>query len=175
MMQSNPSQNISSNPEEATRLLYKNWREKFAMPLLIGALISGIFVLIPAVDSAGSPILKALFITTYILLGIVTVLRFSYTIRISVFLLNAYALGLGELLRYGILGDGTFFFLGLIIFATLLLSPRAGIGVMVMAILTTVVTGWLMLTETIAPLAPFTPPAIVQDVWSDHHPGFPTP
>jgi len=45
MMQSNPPQDISSAPEEATRLLYKNWREKFVMPLLIGTLVLGTFVL----------------------------------------------------------------------------------------------------------------------------------
>jgi len=97
MMQSNPSQNISFTPEESTRLLYKNWREKFVMPLLIGTLALGTFVLIPAVNSVGSMFIKAIFITTYVLTGIVTVLRFSYNIRISVFLLSVYALGLSEL------------------------------------------------------------------------------
>jgi GAF domain-containing protein len=151
------------NPEEATRLLYKNWREKFVMPLLFGALGLGLLVLFPALQSAGSQVIKALFITTYILTGIVTVVRFSYTIRISVFLLSSYALGLGELVRYGILGDGLFFFLGVVIFATLLLSPRAGIIAVVVSTLTITVTGWLMLTNTIEPIAPFTSPAIIQD------------
>ena len=115
MMQSNPSQDSSSTPEEATRLLYKNWREKFVMPLLIGTLVLGTFVLIPAVNSAGNMFIKAIFIATYVLTGIVTVVRFSYFIRISVFLLSVYAVGLSELFRYGILGDSTFFFLGLIV------------------------------------------------------------
>ena len=163
MMQSNPSQNISFNPEESTRLLYKNWREKFVMPLLIGTLALGTFVLIPAVNSVGSMFIKAIFITTYVLTGIVTVLRFSYNIRISVFLLSVYALGLSELFRYGILGDSTFFFLGLIVFATLLFSPRAGIIVTVINIFTITLAGWLMLNKTITPLAPFTFPAIVED------------
>ena len=52
MMESNPSQDVTPNPEEETRLLYKNWREKFAMPLLISSLMVGAFVLIPAVQSA---------------------------------------------------------------------------------------------------------------------------
>ena len=163
MTQSSPSQNISSSPEEATRLLYKNWREKFVMPLLFGALGLGLFVLFPALQSAGNLVVKALFITTYILTGIVTVVRFSYTIRISVFLLSNFALGLGELVRYGILGDGLFFFLGVVIFATLLLSPRAGIIAVVVSALTITTTGWLMLTKTIIPITPYTSPAIVQD------------
>jgi GAF domain-containing protein len=162
MIQSNLPQ-ISPNPEEETRLLYKNWREKFVMPLLIGTLILGIFVLIPAVDSAGNTIIKAIFILAYVLTGIVTVVRFSYTIRISVFLMSIYALGLSELFRYGILGDSVFFFLGLIIFAVLLLSPQAGLIAMVVSIFTLVITGWLMLSEMMMPVAPYTSPGILQD------------
>ncbi len=163
MMESNPSKNTSPTPEEATRLLYKTWREKFAMPLLIGTLVIGAFVLIPSLQSAGNIIIQAIFITTYVTTGIVTVIRFSYSVRIGVFLLVVYALGLSELFRYGILGDGSFFLLGLIILATLLLSPRVGIIVMAINTLTIILFGWLMLSEAITPLAPYTSPAILQD------------
>jgi len=163
MMESNPSTNTLPSPEEATRLLYKNWRERFAMPLLIGTLILGAFVLIPAIQSASNTFVQAIFIVAYVATGIVTVIRFSYTVRISVFLLVVYALGLSELLRYAILGDGSFFLLGLIILATLLLSPRVGIATMVVSVLTIAAFGWLMLSETIVPLASFTSPAILQD------------
>ena len=163
MMESNPSQNTSTTPEEATRLMYKNWREQFAMPLLIGTLILGVFVLIPAVQSAGNIIIKAIFIATYIATGIVTVVRFSYAVRISVFLFVVYALGVSELFRYGILGDSSFFMLGLIVTATLLLSPRVGMAAMAATILTIILVGWLMLSEIITPLTPFTDPALLQD------------
>jgi len=155
--------NITPNPEEATRQLYKNWREKFVMPLLAGMLALGAFVLIPAVNSAGSIFIKAIFIAAYVLTGIVTVVRFPYKIRINVLLLSIYALGLSELLRYGILGDSAFFFLGLILLATLLTSPQAGMIVMFVVILTISVTGWLMLNNTLAPLAPYTFPALIED------------
>jgi GAF domain-containing protein len=163
MMASNPSKDgTSPTPEEATRLLYKNWRERFAMPLLIGSLILGAFALIFSIQSAGSMLLSAIFIVTYIMTGIVTVIRFSYSVRISVFLLIVYVLGLSELFRYGILGDGSFFFLGLIVLATLLLSPRVGIITMAINTLTIILFGWLMLNKTITPLAPSSP-AILQD------------
>ncbi len=162
-MTNNSSDHIIPNAEEATRLLYKNWREKFIMPLLIGTLIIGVFVLIPAVQSAGSLIIKAIFIASYVLIGIVTVIRFSYFIRISVFLLSIYALGLSELIRYGILGDATFFFLALIVFSTLLLSPQAGITAMVADTLTTLLIGWLMLSGKMTPLNAYTSPAVFQD------------
>jgi len=164
MMEGNTSQNVTfSNPEEATRQLYKNWREQFVMPLLIGSLVLGVLVLIPAVQSVGSLIIKAIFIASYVMTGIVTVIRFSYSVRISVFLLGIYALGMSELFRYGILGDSSFFFLGLIIFATLLLSPKSGIIAIVIDTLTIIVVGWLMLSEKILPLSDLTSPAVLQD------------
>ena len=163
MMESNPSKNTSITPEEATRLLYKNWRERFAMPLLIGSLVLGVFVLIPSVESVGNIIIKAIFIITYVATGIVTVIHFSYSVRISVFLLVVYALGLSELFRYGILGDGSFFLLGLIFLATLLLSPRVGIIAIAVNTLTIILFAWLMLSKTITPLTPFTDPALLQD------------
>jgi GAF domain-containing protein len=163
MMESNTSKNTSPTPEEATRLLYKNWRERFAMPLLIGSLILGALALFFSVQSAGNIILKAIFIIAYAITGIVTVIHFSYSVRISAFLFIVYALGLSELYRYGILGDGSFFLLGLIVLATLLLSPRAGIIAMVISTLTIILFGWLMLSETITPLAPYTSPATLQD------------
>lgn len=162
MLKSNPSPNTVPNPEETIRLLYRNWREKFVMPLLIGSLVLGMFVLIPAVQSAGNLIIKAIFITTYVVTGVVTVIRFSYTTRITVFLLGIYALGLSELFAYGILGDGSLFFFGLVVFATLLLSPRIGIIAIAIDILTFILIGWLMLSGRITPLNPFTS-AIVQD------------
>jgi len=164
MTQSSPSPNLPSDAGEVTRLLYKNWREKFVMPLLIVALVLGLGVLIPALSSASeSNLLKAIFVTAFVLTGIVTVIKFSYTIRISVFLLSFYALGVAELLRYGILGDGTFFFLAVIILATLLLSPRIGIISTVGVVLTTMLTGWLMLSDKIFPIASFTSKAIIWD------------
>lgn len=161
MMQSNS--NAPFNPQEATRQLYRTWREKLVMPLLIGMLVLGALVLLPAVSSAETLFLKALFITSYAAIGIVTVVKFPYEIRISAFLLVIYALGLGELLRYGILGDGTFFFLGLIVFATLLFSNRAGIISIVIVILTIALTAWLMINGIMPPLAPFTPSAKIED------------
>lgn len=162
MIQDSPSLNESLNPREETRLLYKNWREKFVMPLLIGMLALGFVVLVFALDSAESIIIRALFITAYTSTGIVTVLRFSYTHRISVFLFSVYILGLGELLRYGILGDGTFFFLATIVFATLLLSPRAGVVTTVIVTITLGLDAWLIssgIMPAIDPQAPTAKPA----------------
>lgn len=163
MMESNPSENAIFNPKEATRLLYKTWRDQFVTPLLIGSLVLGVLALIPAFSSAGSAIIQALFVTTYVLIGIVTVVRFPYSVRMNVFLLSIYALGLGELFTHGILGDSLFFFLGFIIFATILFSPQAGIITIILDVLTFTLIGWLMLNGQVVPLNPYASPAKVDD------------
>ena len=162
-MESIPSKNTTFNPKEATRQLYKNWRDKFVMPLLIGSLVLGVLALIPAVSSTGNATIKALFITIYVLTGIVTVVRFPYSVRMGVFLLSIYALGLGELFTHGILGDSLFFFLSLIIFATILFSPRAGIITIIVDVLTFILIGWFMLSGQVTPLNPYASPAKIED------------
>ncbi|MBK7319927.1 MAG: GAF domain-containing protein [Anaerolineales bacterium] len=162
MMESN-STNPEYSPEEATRQLYKTWREQFTMPLLIGSLVLGVLALIPALSGAGNTIIKVLFVSVYVLTGIVTVIRFPYSIRMGVFLLSIFALALGELFTHGILGDSLFFFLGLIVFATLMLSPRAGIAAIVLDILTFVVIGLLMQNGQLIPINPNASPAKPSD------------
>lgn len=157
---------IGSNalpPEETARRLYKNWRERLAVPLLIGVLIFGTAALIPAVRASEYPILNAIFIGTYALTVLVTVVRFSYLARMSVFLAGIYVLGLGELFTHGILGDSLFFFLALIIFSTLLVSPRAGIAAIAFNLLTFAAAGWLVLNDRVVLLNPYAPPAKFED------------
>lgn len=50
---------LFANPEDTTRQLYKNWREGFALPLLIGVLIFGAIALIPAVAASQSILIKS--------------------------------------------------------------------------------------------------------------------
>lgn len=160
MMESYPSTtNASNSPEEATRLLYKSWREQFTMPLLIGSLVLGILALIPALSGAGNTFIRVLFISVYVLTGIVTVIRFSYSIRMSVFLTSIFALALAELFTHGILGDSLFFFLGLIVFATLMVSPKTGIAAIIVNILTFVAVGISMQSGRLVPINPNAPPS----------------
>ena len=162
MESSNPKRQPMA-PQEATRLLYKNWREKFALPLLIGVLVFGAIVLIPAVSASTSAVVDSIFITAYAITGLVAVIRFSYTIRMSVFLFAVYMLGLGELITHGVLGDSLIFFFAIIVFTTILLSPRAGIAVTGLNILTFIVFAYLFLNNYITPLNPFASPAKVED------------
>ncbi len=162
-MNNNLSSSETTNPEESTRQLYKNWREGFAIPLLVGVLVFGAFALVPAVRSSESILIAAIFIATYVITGIVTIVRFSYIVRMSVFLLSIYVLGISELITHGILGDSLFFFLGLIIFSTILLSPRAGTLAIAINIVTFIVFGFLISGGSISLLNPNASPAKLDD------------
>ncbi|MCQ3937202.1 MAG: hypothetical protein DPW18_09165 [Chloroflexi bacterium] len=158
----------TAKPEEDaaqlfSRQFYKSWREGLALPLLIGVLVLGIFALIPAVRASDSVLVDSIFISAYLLTAVVTVIKFSYSVRMGVLILGIYVIGLGELITHGILGDSLFFFLALIVFATMMLAPRAGIAAVVLNIVTFIVFGWLIQTGQVTLLNPNASPAKVED------------
>src|SRR5688572_24185261 len=162
-MENNLVNKAAIDPENETRQLYKNWRERFALPLLIGVLIFGAAALIPAIISSDNVILDTIFIISYLLTAVVTVIRFSYFVRMVVFLLSIYVLGISTLITYNALGVGLFYFLALIIFATMMLSIRAGIVAIVLDVLSYTILGWLMLSGRLLPLNPLSIPANILD------------
>src|SRR5512141_2632244 len=129
---------------DATVRAYENWREKFVRPMLVGALGFGLVALILGLTTNQGVIQNAVFIVSYLLLMAVTFLQFPYWLRISVFLLLVYGLALSELFSTGILGDSVMFFLALVMFATLMFSPRAGAISLVITLCTIGIVGWLV-------------------------------
>jgi GAF domain-containing protein len=162
-MENVPVRKQTFNPEAATYQLYKSWRKKFALPLLIGVLVFGAVALYPAVRASNNLFINSIFITTYLMTGVVAVVRFPYAVRMGVFLASVYMLGLGELLTYGILGDSLFFFLALIVFATILFSPKAGLAAMAFDVATFIAVGWLILNGQFSTLNPNATPAVLED------------
>lgn len=160
MVQVNPD-NTSS--VKTTEWVYRSWRERFVLPLLVGVLIFGTVALIPAIRAAESPLIDGIFITTYIMVVIATAFKFPYTIRISTFLFGVYILGIAELISLGILGDSLFFFLGLVVFATMLLSPRAGTIAVAGGIITLGIMGFLWMGGRFESLNPGATPAKLED------------
>lgn len=148
-MQQTPAYNLQLNSEEATRSLYRSWRERFVTPLLVGSLIFGLVALVPAAGAANNKMISIIFIVTYVITGVVAFIPFPYIVRIGAFLLMVLVLGIIELIRYGILGDGIFFLLGLAIFATMMISPRAGMLAILVDLLTCVLLGYLFLSGRI--------------------------
>lgn len=162
-MKKTDSNRISLFPDSSTRAFYKNWREGFVLPLLISVLVFGSLALYPAVIASTSVVVDIIFIGTYLVIGLVTVIRFSYFVRMGAFLLGIYMLGLAELLTHSVLGDGIFFLLAFIIFATMMISPRMGILAIVINSLTLSIFGWLLQSEILIPLNPNASPTQVAD------------
>lgn len=162
MTQQQPPQSMSA-PQATTQQVYRTWRERFVAPLLMGVLIFGGIALFPAITASDSLVIDGIFLTAYLLVAVAAFIKFPYIVRISVFLLGTYAIGMGELLSLGILGDGLFFFLALVIFATMLVSPRAGIFATLVGIATFCVVGWLMLGGMLDTIFQNTAPAKLGD------------
>jgi GAF domain-containing protein len=133
------------------------------LPLLIGTLIFGAAALIPAIISSKNIFLDSIFVISYLLTAVVTVIRFSYFIRMSVFLLSIYILGISTLITYDALGVSLFYFLALIIFSTMMLSIRAGMLMIVVDVVTYIIFGWLILGGRLVPLNPLALTANLQD------------
>ena len=122
-------QNITEQTPQlaASNTLIKGWRERFAAPLMVSALIVGLFVLTSAFLATDNIATKIFYVVAYLFLLAITVFPFAYNTRIIVFLVSVFAMGINELISYGILGDGLIFFFGTVVVATMMFSPRAGI------------------------------------------------
>lgn len=166
MMERNSSNVRAATPQETTRQFYTSWREGFVLPMLIGMLVFGALALIPAILASENIIVDGIFIATYLILGLVTIVRFSYQIRMSAVLLGIFIIGIIELITHSILGDSLFFFLALVAFATMMFSPRAGVMAIILNLVTFAVSGWLIQNGTITPLNPFASPAKIADWFS---------
>jgi GAF domain-containing protein len=155
--------NSMTNSKGTAQDIYKSWREKFVTPILVGSLIFGLIIIIPAVTTATSPLNKAAFIIAYAVTLLITLIPFPYPVKMSTFLAIIYMLGINELMSYGILGDSLIFFLALIVFATMMFSPRAGIATVIVNLLTFAAFGWLTASNTFAPLDPLAVPSKPED------------
>ncbi|MEW6400449.1 MAG: GAF domain-containing protein [Chloroflexota bacterium] len=147
---------------DRTRVVYKNWRESFATPLLLITLVVGFPAVLSSLLSPQNIYVNAVFIVVYLAVGIATFVRFPYTVRMSVFLVTVYVLGVGELFSTGILGDAVFFFLAFVTLTTMMLSPAVGIMSIALTTVTYVIMAILMITGTVNT---FNPNAIAASVW----------
>jgi GAF domain-containing protein len=151
------------SPEETTRTLYQSWREHFIVPLLVSILLFGPIILVPAMISANNAILNSVFVAVYAMIMAATFIRFPYRVRAWIFLTSLYVIGVSELIRYNILGDSNIFFLGTIVLATMLISPRAGIITTAITALTCVVIGILIINGNVKVVANLTAEVTVMD------------
>jgi GAF domain-containing protein len=127
----------------------QNWRSTFARSMLGIMLAFGLFALIPALfsdESAVSRISKIVYLSIYLVGIIIAVFPFSDVIRVSTFLIAIFALGVSELVSYGILGDASLFFFAVVVIATIMFSPRVGWFATGSILLAITITGWAFLS-----------------------------
>ena len=123
---------------------YEGWRENFVRPILVGASILGLPVLVMELTANRGILQNAVIAIAYAAVLLATVFRTPYWMRAGALMLAAYALGFDELLQTGILGRASFFFLALILLATLMVSTRAGVSALIATLLTYVALGWMV-------------------------------
>lgn len=130
----------------------KSWRSSFTRSMLIIMLVFGALALIPALFSEANAVSresKIVYLAIYFLGIAITVFPFSDIVRVNTFLVAIFALGVNELLSYGILGDSAIFFYVVVVMATILFSPRAGWIATASILLAITVTGWVFLNERV--------------------------
>jgi GAF domain-containing protein len=137
--------NVQDRTKAPTEEYIKHWRKTFAFPLLISVLIIGLFTFIPAFLATTNIATKIVYGATYLLVVSATIFPASYNMRIFAFLASVFAIGVNELVSYGILGDGLVFFYATVVIATLMLSPRAGRIATTLTMAAFAVTGYLTL------------------------------
>lgn len=142
-----PAKDMASS--EATASVYRNWRETFVGPMLIGTVIFGLVALASILFSESSFALKITYVVVFSLIPIVTFVKFPYWLRMGVFLFAIYAFGVSDLFSAGILGDAIFFFLLFTVLTAMFFSPTAGVVATGIDLVTIGVVGWLSLTGRI--------------------------
>ena len=125
----------------------ENWRERFVRNVLIGSAIFGALALIPSITASGTNLIyRMVYGGAYLVLLLITLLRLPTWLKTGVFLFLLYALGFSGLLETGIWADSRLFFLGFVVMASMLFSPRAGIVALAISLISTAIIGFLVLT-----------------------------
>lgn len=132
-----------------------DWQERIIRGLLLAVSVFGLVVLIaewPLVAAQGRPDILAVIVTIYV---VVLALTFgpaiSYHVRAISFVVLFYLAGLLDLTQSGLSGDGRVFLLAFPLLTLILMGGRAGIGALVLSLLTVAGIGWMMVNGLIVP------------------------
>ena len=129
--------------QNAELFSYEKWRERFLKVVLQGSCVLGLIAIVLYLFSSSTPLYKVLAVAAYGVLIVVTVFTgLPYRIRAGVFLLLLYVAAFSSLFDHGI-ADASILFLGFIVMAGLLFSPRAVIyAIMAVSLLSILIFGW---------------------------------
>lgn len=122
---------------------YEAWRERFLKVVFQGSCILGFIAILVYLFAPSTPLYKVLAVATYGILVLITLRTgVPYRLRAGIFLFLLFFAGFSSLFDYG-LGPASILFLGFVVMAGLLFSPRAGMySIILIALLGTVYVGW---------------------------------
>jgi GAF domain-containing protein len=124
-----------------TAVDYKGWREIFILTILRITSVLGI-ALIAVSFSTATTIDRVLFLSLYLALLAVTLLRLNYSVRAYALLFIVFAIGVNSVLAWGPWLDGSIFFIAFIALSALLFDRRIDIiallaSIIIFALITT--------------------------------------
>jgi GAF domain-containing protein len=138
------------NPSsDSIEFSYTRWRARFLRNTLIGASLFGLAAVIPGILGATSPLYAWLYAGAYLLVLALTFLPAPVTAKAFLLTGLVFALGILGLSETGIRGDAPLFMLGTITLAALLFSWRGGWAATLLAMLSFLVDGFLVLNGKI--------------------------
>jgi GAF domain-containing protein len=143
MNQTAPKSNQESS---AATFKFGRWREGFLQAMLIGSAIFGFIALAGNFVTQSSVTDLVIYSTVFGILLLTILIRFPYWLKASVLLILVYAIILSDFWDEGIWGGGRLYMVVLVVMASILFSPRAGIIALIISTVTTVIGGWLILT-----------------------------
>jgi len=121
---------------------YKGWRENFIVTILRIACVLGITIIAASFPTATTTD-RILFISLYIILLAITVVRVNYSMRAFTLLFMVFIVGVNSILAWGPWLDGSVFFIAFIVLSALLFDQRVDIIALAVSIFTFLLIGTL--------------------------------
>ena len=153
----------SLRESSAATFNYGRWREGFLQAMLIGSAIFGFITLVGNFVTQPSVSDLVIYSTVFGILLLTILIRFPYWFKSGVLLVLIYAVILSDFWDEGIWGGGRLYMLVLVVMASILFSPRAGIIALIISTVTTAIAGWLILTGQVHLTSTIIPTGILSD------------
>ena len=153
-----------SNQESAAAgFNYGRWREGFLQAMLIGSAVFGFIALIGNFVAQARATDLVIYSTVFGILLLAILIRFPYWLKAGVLLILIYAIILSDFWDEGIWGGGRLYMVVMVVMASILFSPRAGIIALIISTITTAIGGWLILTGWVQLTSSGIPTGILSD------------
>jgi hypothetical protein len=138
----NPTAPKSIQESSAATFEFGRWREGFLQAMLIGSAIFGFMALVGNFVNQSSVPDLVIYSTVFGILLLTILIRLPYWLKAGVLLILIYAIVLSDFWDEGIWGGGRLYMVVLVVMASILFSPRAGIIALVISTITTAIGGW---------------------------------